>query len=112
MTFLVTLTFGFVLPVEMSGCLDHLADVLAQIKMKTCNHSIFETWTFYIGFNGHVPDEYFPDVIEKTRLYLNLTISILWWYAKLQYCLSSSFRAKCNKPFHKIMLQTVGILYW
>ncbi len=77
MTFLVTLTFGFVLPLEMSGCLDHLADILPAIKIKTCYPSILETWTFYIGFNGHVPDEYFPDVIEENRLYLNLTISIL-----------------------------------
>ncbi len=65
MTFLVTLTFDFVLPLEMSGCLDQLADMLATIKMKTCNFSICETWTFYIGFNGRVPNEYFPDVIEK-----------------------------------------------
>ena len=75
MTFLVTLTFDFVLSLEMSCCLDQLADMLATVRMKTCNSSTFETWTFYIGFNSHVPDEYFPDVIENNRLYLNHTIS-------------------------------------
>ena len=65
MTFLVTLTFHIALPLEMSGCFDHLAHILVTIEIKICNPSIFQTWTFYIGFNGHIPDEYFPDVIKK-----------------------------------------------
>ncbi len=108
MTFLVTLTFDFVLSLEMSGCLEPLAYILATTKMKTCNHCIFGAWTFYIGFNDHVPDEYFPDAIKKNQLYLNHTISMLWWYAKLCYSSSSSFRVICNKPFHKIRQQTVA----
>ncbi len=77
MTFLLTLTFDFALPLEMSGCLEPLAYILATTKIKTCNHCIFGAGTFYIGFNGHLPDEYFPDTIKKNRLYLNHTISIL-----------------------------------
>ena len=109
MTFLVTLTLHFVFLLEMSGCPDHLADILATVKMKDCNLSIFEAMTFYIGFNGHVPDEYFPDDIKKNRLYLNHSISIIWWCAKLHYCLSSRFRAICNKPVHKIMQRTAEV---
>ncbi len=37
MTILVTLTFQFVLPLEMSDCLDHLAYVFAKMKIKTFN---------------------------------------------------------------------------
>ena len=77
MTFLVTLTFHFALPIEMSGFLEHSACMLAKIRMKICNPSMLEALTFYIGFNGPVPDEYFPDVIDSNQLYLNLTISIL-----------------------------------
>ncbi len=107
MTFLVTLTFHFDLPLEMLGCLDHLAHISVTIEIKTCNPSIFQAWIFYIRFNGHVPDEYFPDVIKKNWLHLNHTISILWWYAKLHYCLLTSFRVICKKPFHKIRQRTV-----
>ena len=53
MTFLVTLRFHLVHPLKVQGCLDQLAGILATIKMKTCNPSISEVWTFYIGFNGH-----------------------------------------------------------
>ncbi len=96
----------------MSGCLVlPLAYIFAATKMKTCNHCIFWSWTFYIGFNGHVPDEYFPDAIKKNWLYLNHTISILWWYAKLRYSPSSIFRVICNKPFHKIRQRTVGDIH-
>ncbi len=77
MTFLVTLTFHFAIPIEMSGFIECSACMLAKIRMKICNPSMFEALTFYIGFNGLVPDEYFPDVIESIHLYLNLTISIL-----------------------------------
>ena len=110
MTFLVTLTSHFVLPLEMSGFLEPSAYMLGKIRMKMCNPSIFEALTFYIGFNGHVPDEYVPDVIESNRLYLNLTISILWWYAKLHYHSSRSFRVISKKPFHKIRQRTVGAI--
>ena len=40
MTFLVPLTSHFVLPLEMSGCLDHLAYKLATIKVETGNPSV------------------------------------------------------------------------
>ena len=106
---LVTLPFHFMLPLEKSGFLEPLACILATTKMKTCNHYIFEARTFYIGFNGHLPDEYFPDAIKKNWLYPNHTISILWWYAKLCYSSSSSFRVICKKPFHKIKQRTVII---
>ena len=110
MTFLVTLTFDFVPFLEMPGCLEPLAYILATIKMKTHIPYIFEAWTFYIGFNGHFPDEYFSDAIKKNRLYLNHTISLLWWYAKLHCNSSSSFRVICKKPFHKITQRTVWTL--
>ncbi len=107
MTFSVTLTFRFVLPLEMSGFLEPLAYILVTIRMKTCIPCIFRAWTFYIGLNGHVPDEYIPDVIKKNWIYLNHTISILWWHAKLHYHSASSFRVICKKPFHKIRQRTV-----
>ena len=109
-TFLVTLTFNLTLPIEILGCLEPLAYLLATNKMKTCNHCMFGAWTFYIGFNGQVPDEYSPDAIRKNWLYLNHTISLLCWYAKLRYSSSSSFRVICNKPFHKIRQQSVRVL--
>ena len=111
MTFLVTLTSQCVLPLAMPGCLDHLAYALATIKMKTCNPSTWETWTFYIGLNDHVPDEYFLDGIQKHWLHLNLTISILWEQVKLNYHMFSGFRVICKKPFHKIRQRTV-VLTW
>ena len=60
MTFLVTLPFHFVLSLEMSVCLEPLAYILATTKTK---HAIsvykfyYGAWTFYIVFNGHIPDE-------------------------------------------------------
>ncbi len=95
LTFLVTLSFHFVLPLEMSGFQEHWAP------------SMFEALTFYIGFSGQVPDEYFPDVIESNLLHLNLTISILWWYAKLHYHSSNSFRVIWKKQFQKNELYIV-----
>ncbi len=77
--------------------------------MKTCNYCIFGAWTYYIWFNGHIPDEYLPDAIKKNRLYQNHTIFILWWHTKLRYSPSSSFKIICNKPFHKIRQRTVGL---
>ncbi len=70
-TFLLTMTFHLALPLELSSCLDDLAHILTTIKMKTCHPTILETGKFYIGFNGHVPDEYFSDYfsgIEKKMI--------------------------------------------
>ena len=37
--------------------------------MERCLPITKETWTFPIGCNGHVPDEYFPDMMKENGLY-------------------------------------------
>ncbi len=76
MTFLVTFTFDFVPSLDMTACFDQFACILATIMMKSCNPIELESWTFCIGCNGHIPDEYLPDVIKKNLIHPNLTISI------------------------------------
>ncbi len=51
MTFLVTFTFHIAHPLESYGPLG------LYIGNKEDENFIFKTWTFYIGLNGHAPDE-------------------------------------------------------
>ena len=108
MTYLVTFTFDSTLFLELLACLSPLAYILVTIIMKRCFPIIQMTWTFPIGCNGPLPDEYFLDVINKNRLYPNLTISIWLHPAKLHNSVLSSFRTICRKRFRKISEQTVG----
>ena len=77
--------------------------------MERCFPITQMTWTFPIGCNGLLPDEYFPDVIKKNQLYSNLTISITLHAAKLHNSALSNFRAICKKRFRKISERTVGL---
>ena len=65
MTFLVTFTFVSALFLKLLACLSPLAYILVTIIMDRCFPITKMTWTFPIGCNGPLPDEYFPDVIEK-----------------------------------------------
>ncbi len=109
MTFLVTFTFDIALFLELLACLSPLAYILATIIMERCFPIMQMTWTFPIGCNGAVPDEYFPDVIQKNRFYPNLTISIWLHGAKLHNSVLSSFRVICRKRFRKISERTVNL---
>ncbi len=108
MTFLVTFTFASALILELPACLSPLAYIFATNIMERCFPITQGTWTFPIGCNGHVPDEYFPDVIKKNWLYPDLTISIWLPAAKLHNSMLSSFKAICRKWFRKISERTVG----
>ncbi len=108
MTFLVTFTLDSALFLELLPCLSPLAYILVTIIMERCFPTTQMTWTFPIGCNGHVPDDYFPDVIKKNWLYPDLTISIWLPASKLQNSVLSIFRAICRKRFRQISEPTVS----
>ena len=65
MILLVTFTFDFTPFLDMTACFDQVSCILATIMMKSCIPIKLESWTLCIGCNGHVPDEYLPDVTKK-----------------------------------------------
>ncbi len=64
---------------------------------------------FCIGCNGHVPDEYHPDVNKKNLFYPDLTIPMRISPAKLQNSGFSTFREIYRKPLHIISKLTVVV---
>ncbi len=110
MTFLLTLTCDSTLILEMWAFLGRFEDIFTTTITKRSILIRIGAWMFCIGCNGHVPDEYQPDVNKKNWFYSGLTIPIGIHPAKLQNSGFSTFREIHIKPLHIISELTVVLV--